>query len=61
MEFNELIADFSRRHNVENLVVVDGAASLDIDDIIVTIVANEVLQVHLSKLLRTLARAITCG
>ena len=41
MEFNELIADFSKRHNVENLVAVDGAASLDIDGIIVTIVAND--------------------
>ena len=40
MEFNELIADFSKRHNVENLVAIDGAASLDIDGIIVTIVAN---------------------
>lgn len=40
MEFSELIADFSRRYNVENLVAVDGAASLDIDGIIVTIVAN---------------------
>ena len=41
MEYNELIADFAKRHNVENLVAVDGAASLDIDGIIVTIVANE--------------------
>ena len=41
MEFNELIEDFAARHSVENLVVVDGAASLDIDGIIVTIVASE--------------------
>ena len=41
MEYNELIADFAKRHNVDNLVAVDGAASLDIDGIIVTIVANE--------------------
>ena len=41
MEYNELIADFAKRHNVENLVAVDGAASLDIDGIIVTIVAND--------------------
>lgn len=41
MEYNELIADFAKRHNVEGLVAVDGAASLDIDGIIVTIVANE--------------------
>ena len=40
MEFNELIADFGSRHKVENLVVVDGAAALDIDGIIITIVAN---------------------
>ena len=31
MEYNELIADFAKRHNVEDLVAVDGAASLDID------------------------------
>jgi len=40
MEFNKLIADFAKRHNVENLVAVDGAAALDIDGIIVTIVAK---------------------
>lgn len=34
MEFDELIADFAKRHNVENLVAIDGAASLDIDGII---------------------------
>ena len=41
MEFNQLIDDFAKRHNVENLVAVDGAAALDIDGIIVTLVANE--------------------
>ena len=41
MEFNELIADFGTRHKVENLVAVDSAAALDIDGIIVTIVAKE--------------------
>ena len=41
MEFNQLIDEFAKRHNVENLVAVDGAASLDIDGFIVTIVANE--------------------
>ena len=40
MEFNQLIAEFAKRHNVENLVAVDGAAALDIDGIIVTIVAK---------------------
>ena len=41
MEFNELIADFATRHKVENLVAVDAAAALDIDGIVVTIVAKE--------------------
>jgi len=38
MEFNQLIDDFAARHKVEGLVAVDGAAALDIDGIIVTIV-----------------------
>ena len=41
MEYNELIADFAQRHNVADLVSVDGAASLDIDGLIVTIVLND--------------------
>ena len=40
MEFNELIDAFAKRHKVENLVAVDGAAALDIDGIIVTIVVK---------------------
>ena len=40
MDYNDLIEDFASRHNVEGLVAVDGAASLDIDGIIVTIVAS---------------------
>jgi len=40
MEFDQLIADFSTRHKVENLVAIDGAAALDIDGIIVTIVSK---------------------
>ena len=40
MEFNDLIADFGTRHKVENLVAVDDAAALDIDGIIVTLVAK---------------------
>ncbi len=40
MEINQLIADFAVRHNVEDLVAVDGAASLDIDGMIINIVAN---------------------
>lgn len=41
MEFNKLIADFGTRHKVENLVAVDDAAALDIDGIIVTMVARD--------------------
>ncbi len=41
MEFKELIADFAARHNVENLVAEDDVVALDIDNIIVTIVAND--------------------
>jgi len=41
MEFNNLIADFGARHKVENLVAVDDAAALDIDGIIVTMVASD--------------------
>ena len=40
MEFNRLIDDFAERHNVDNLVAVDEAAALDVDGIIVTIVAK---------------------
>ena len=41
MEFNELIAEFATRHDVEGLEAKDDAASLDIDGIIVNIVCNE--------------------
>ena len=41
MEFNKLIEDFATRHKVGDLVAVDGAAALDIDGIIVTIVSND--------------------
>ena len=41
MEFNQLIDDFAKRHNGENLIAVDGAAALDVDGIIITLVANE--------------------
>ena len=40
MEFDKLIADFGTRHKVESLVAVDDAAALDIDGIIVTMVAK---------------------
>ena len=39
MEFNELIADFAKRHNVDNFAAEDGAAALDIDGTVVTFVA----------------------
>ena len=40
MEFKELIADFAMRHNVADLVADNNAAALDIDGIIVIIVAD---------------------
>ena len=40
MEFNELISDFATRHNVDGLEAQDGAVTLEIDGIIVSIAAN---------------------
>jgi len=40
MEFKDLIADFATRHNVADLVADNNAAALDIDGIIVIIVAD---------------------
>jgi len=40
MDFNELIADFAARHGVGDLTVIDNAAALDIDGIIVLLVSN---------------------
>ncbi len=40
MDFKELIADFAARHNVADLVADNNAAALDIDGIIVIIVAD---------------------
>ena len=40
MEFKELIADFATRHNVADLVADNNAAALDIDGIIVIMVAD---------------------
>ena len=40
MDFNELIDDFAKRHNVEDLTVTDNAAALDIDGITVLLVSN---------------------
>ena len=39
MDFNELITDFATRHNVDGLSAEDGVAALDVDGIIVHIVA----------------------
>ena len=39
MEFEKLITDFATRHGVDGLVAEDNAAALDIDGIVVTIVA----------------------
>ena len=39
MEFNDLISDFAKRHGIENLVVEDNSAALDIDGIVTTIVS----------------------
>lgn len=40
MDFNELITDFATRHNVDGLSAEDGVAALDVDGIIVNIVAT---------------------
>ena len=40
MEFNELIADFAKRHSVENLAAEEGTAALDIDGIVTTLVES---------------------
>lgn len=39
MEFTELISDFAERHDIANLTAKDNAAALDIDGIVVTLVA----------------------
>ena len=39
MDFTELITDFAKRHGIEGLTADDGAAALDIDGIVVTLVA----------------------
>ncbi|MBP5786419.1 MAG: CesT family type III secretion system chaperone, partial [Kiritimatiellae bacterium] len=40
MDFNELIADFATRHNVDGLAAEDGAAALDVDGILVNLVGT---------------------
>ena len=39
MEFQQLIADFAERHGIANLVAEDNAAALDVDGIVITLVA----------------------
>ena len=40
MEFTELVASFAERHGIADLAAEDGAAALDIDGIVVTLVAT---------------------
>ncbi len=39
MDFNELVASFAERHGIADLAAEDNAAALDIDGIVVTLVA----------------------
>ena len=39
MDFPQLISEFAERHGIANLVAEDNAAALDIDGIVVTLVA----------------------
>lgn len=50
MEFNDLISDFARRHNVENLSAQDGSAALDIDGIVTTIVNRDGIAAIVSEI-----------
>ena len=46
MEFEKLISDFAERHGIANLVSEDNTAALDIDGIVITLVAaGDVLSV----------------
>ena len=40
MDFPQLIADFSERHGIANLAAEDNAAALEIDGIVITLVAT---------------------
>ena len=40
MDFTELIASFAERHGIADLAAEDNAAALDIDGIVVTLVAS---------------------
>jgi len=39
MDFQQLIADFAKRHGIANLAAEDNAAALEIDGIVITLVA----------------------
>ena len=39
MDFEKLISDFAERHGIANLAAKDNAAALDIDGVVVTLVA----------------------
>ena len=46
MDFRQLIADFAERHSIANLAAEDNTAALDIDGIVITLVAaGDVLSV----------------
>lgn len=40
MDFKELISDFAERHGIANLAAEDNAAAIDVDGIVVTLVAT---------------------
>ena len=40
MDFQELISDFAERHGIANLAAEDNAAAIDVDGIVVTLVAT---------------------
>ena len=40
MDFTKLISDFAERHGIANLAAEDNAAALDIDGIVITLVAS---------------------
>ena len=42
MDFEKLISDFAERHGIADLAAEDNAAALDIDGIVVTLVAAQV-------------------
>ena len=39
MDFRQLIADFAERHSIANLAAEDNAAALEVDGIVITLVA----------------------